>query len=72
MLDFSKYGEQLAIYRTTTDGRLWLKLQINVTDVPALFVILRNRTAERINIKQKIRSIENNYFKTQIISFVFL
>lgn len=55
MLDFSKYREQLAIYRTTTDGRLWRKLHITILDVPVLFVILRNRTAERINIKQNIR-----------------
>ena len=55
MLDFSNYHKQLAIFRTTTDGRLWRKFHINLTDVPALFVILRNRTAERIQTKQNIR-----------------
>ncbi|CAF1095207.1 unnamed protein product [Rotaria sp. Silwood1] len=50
MLDFSKYRDQIAIFRTTTDGKLWRKFNITMTDVPALFVILRNRTFERINI----------------------
>ncbi|CAF4924846.1 unnamed protein product, partial [Rotaria sp. Silwood1] len=50
MLDFSKYRDQIAIFRTTTDGKLWRKFNITMKDVPALFVILRNRTFERINI----------------------
>jgi len=52
MLDFSKYYEQLAIFRATTDGKLWQQFQINITDIPALFVILPNRTAEQIHTKQ--------------------
>jgi hypothetical protein len=52
MLDFSKYYEQLAIFRATTDGELWNKFNINITDVPALFVIFPNRTAQQINTKQ--------------------
>jgi hypothetical protein len=48
MLDFSKYYEQLAIFRATTDGRFWYQFQINITDTPALFVIHPNRTAEQI------------------------
>jgi hypothetical protein len=55
MLDFSKYYEQLAIFRTTTDGQLWQQFQLNVTDIPALLVILPNRTTERINIKWSIK-----------------
>jgi hypothetical protein len=55
MLDFSKYYEQLAIFRTTTDGRLWHQFQLNMTDIPALLVIHPNRTTERINIKQNIK-----------------
>ncbi|CAF0852105.1 unnamed protein product [Rotaria sordida] len=57
MLDFSKYRDQLAIFRTTTDGKLWRKFNVSITDVPALFVILRNRTAQRINIE---RNSSNN------------
>ena len=52
MLDFSKYCEQLAIFRATVDGRLWRQFNINITDIPALFVIHPNRTAEQINTKQ--------------------
>jgi hypothetical protein len=55
MLDFSKYYEQLAIFRATTDGRLWHKFHINMTDIPALFVILSNRTSEQINTKQNTK-----------------
>ncbi|CAF0990847.1 unnamed protein product [Rotaria sordida] len=52
MLDFSKYYEQLAIFRMTTDRKLWYKFQINMTDIPALFAIFPNRTVEQINTKQ--------------------
>ena len=55
MLDFSKYYEQLAMFRATTDGKLWEKFQINITDTPALFVIFPNRTAEQIDTKQQTR-----------------
>ena len=54
MLDFSKYYEHMAIFRTTTDGRLWHKFHINMTDTPALFVILRDRTVEQLKIKQNM------------------
>jgi hypothetical protein len=72
MLDFSKYYQQIAIFRTTTDGKLWRKFHINITDVPALFVILPNRTAERINIKQNIsENIDNrNLFNYAIRSYI--
>ncbi|UJR23754.1 hypothetical protein I4U23_026731 [Adineta vaga] len=56
ILDFSKYQEQMTIFRTTLDGRLWHKFHINITDVPALFVILKNRTAERIPVKHNRRN----------------
>ena len=48
MLDFSKYYEQLAIFRATTDGKLWQQFQINMTDLPALFIIHPNRTGEQM------------------------
>jgi hypothetical protein len=54
MLDFSKYYEQLAVFRTTTDGRLWHRFNINITDIPALFVIFRNQTTEQIHTKQNM------------------
>lgn len=57
MLDFSKYYEQLAIFRATTDGKLWENFQINITDIPALFVIHSNRIAEQINTKQNTKYI---------------
>ncbi|CAF1293407.1 unnamed protein product [Adineta ricciae] len=52
MLDFSNYRDQMTIFRTTTDGRLWRKLHVNNTDIPSLFVILKNRTAQRIPVQQ--------------------
>jgi hypothetical protein len=52
MLDFSKYYEQLTIFRATIDGRLWHKFHINMTDIPALFIIHPNRTTEQINTIQ--------------------
>lgn len=55
MLDFSKYYEQLAIFRATTDGTFWQLFQINATDIPALFVVFPNRTTEQIDIKQQSR-----------------
>jgi len=72
MLDFSKYYKQIAIFRTTTDGKLWRKFHMNRTDVPALFVILRNRTVERINIKQNIsENIDHrNLFNSAIRSYI--
>lgn len=53
MLDFSKYYEQLAIFRTTIDKKLWYKFQVNRSDIPALFAILRNGTVKSINTKQQ-------------------
>jgi len=72
MLDFSKYHKQIAIFRTTTDGKLWRKFHINVTDIPALFVILRNRTVERIHIKQNVsENVDNrNLFNSAIRSYI--
>ena len=55
MLDYSKYHDQLALFRTTTDGKLWRQFHLNITDVPALFVVLRNGTAQRILIKRNMR-----------------
>ena len=52
MLDFSKYYEQLTIFRATTDGKFWHQFQINITDIPALFIIHTNRTIEQIHTKQ--------------------
>lgn len=52
MLDFSKYSNDLSIFRTTTDGRLWKKFNVNSTELPALFVLLRNRTVQRIPIER--------------------
>lgn len=68
MLDFSKYYEQIAIFRTTTDGRLWRNFHLNLTDVPALFVILRNRTAERIIPPRNIST--RNTFHYAIRSYI--
>ncbi|CAF1093850.1 unnamed protein product [Adineta steineri] len=72
MLDFSKYHEQLSIFRTTTDGILWRKFHLNLTDVPALFVILHNRTAERIYAQQNIgNEFDNrNLFHSAIQSYI--
>ncbi|CAM2697009.1 unnamed protein product [Rotaria socialis] len=73
MLDFSKYYEQLAIFRTTTDKKLWYRFQINITDIPALFAILPNRTIEKINTKQE-NTNENigsrNLFNYAIRSYI--
>ena len=55
MLDFSKYYEQLAIFRKTTDNSLWDKLQFNITDTPILFAILPNRIVERIDTQQNTK-----------------
>ncbi|CAF3326317.1 unnamed protein product [Rotaria socialis] len=72
MLDFSQYREQIAICRTTTDGKLWHKFNISLTDVPALFVIFRNRTAQRINIERNNYSNidTRNSFNNGIRSFI--
>ncbi len=72
MLDFSQYHDQIAIFRTTTDGRLWLKFHINLTDVPALFLILGNRTAERLDIKRNISENidKRNLFYNIIRSYI--
>ncbi|CAF0743247.1 unnamed protein product [Rotaria sordida] len=72
MLDFSKYRDQLAIFRTTTDGKLWRKFNVSITDVPALFVILRNRTAQRINIERNSSNNIDNHdlFNNAIRSYI--
>ncbi|UJR25107.1 hypothetical protein I4U23_006466 [Adineta vaga] len=54
MLDFSKYHDQLAIFRTTIDGKLWIRFQLNISDTPALLIIRPNRTFERIDTKQNM------------------
>lgn len=69
MLDFSKYRDQITIFRTTTDGRLWRKLHINNTDIPSLFVILKNRTAQRIPVQQNKRYREE-YRSSRKLHFV--
>jgi hypothetical protein len=72
MLDFSKYRNQMAIFRTTTDGKLWRRFHLNITDVPALFVILRNRTAQRLDTRSNItNNIDNrNLFNYAIRSYI--
>jgi hypothetical protein len=72
MLDFSKYQNQIAIFRTTTDGKLWRRFHLNITDVPALFVILRNRTAHRLDTKQNItnNTANRNLFNYAIRSYI--
>lgn len=55
MLDFSKYREHLAIFRTTTEGTLWRTFDIPATDIPALFAVFRNGTTERINFEKSKR-----------------
>jgi hypothetical protein len=72
MLDFSKYRNQMAIFRTTTDGKLWRRFHLNITDVPALFVILRNRTAQRLDTRPNItNNIDNrNLFNYAIRSYI--
>ena len=55
MLDYSKYDDQLVIFRTTTDGKLWRQFHVNITDVPTLFAIQRNGTAQRIYVKGNAR-----------------
>ena len=55
MLDFSKYYEQLAIFRTTPEGTLWQIFRLNVTDIPALFIIYPNRTIEQMDTKQETK-----------------
>ena len=54
MLDFSKYYEQLAIFRTGTNSTLWRQFSMNITDVPVLFTVFRNRTIEQIKVPQNI------------------
>ncbi|CAF3331192.1 unnamed protein product [Rotaria sp. Silwood1] len=72
MLDFSKYYEQLAIFRMTTDKKLSYKFQINRTDVPVLFAVLPNSTVEQIiteqNTKENIGS--RNLFNYAIRSYI--
>lgn len=72
MLDFSKYQNQTAVFRTTTDGKLWRRFHINITDVPALFVILRNRTAIRLDTKANItnNTTNRNLFNYLIRSYI--
>lgn len=48
MLDFYQYHRQLTIFRTTIDGKLWRQFSLTLEDVPALLVIFRNRTVQRI------------------------
>lgn len=55
MLDFSKHQEELTIFRTTINGTLWHDFNISEVDIPALFVVFRNLTFERIKIQQAIR-----------------
>lgn len=72
MLDFSKYHSEISIFRTTTDGQFSRKFHVNRTDVPALFVILRNRTAQRLDLKQNSTSQINSrqFFKQLISSYI--
>src|SRR5271168_3999737 len=67
MLDFSKYQNQIAIFRTTTDGKLWRRFHLNITDVPALFVTLRNRTAQRLDTRP---NITNNIGNRNLFNYV--
>lgn len=62
----------MAIFRTTTDGKLWRRFHLNITDVPALFVILRNRTAQRLDTRSNItNNIDNrNLFNYAIRSYI--
>jgi hypothetical protein len=72
MLDFSKYQNQIAVFRTTTDGKFWRRFHLNITDVPALFVILRNRTAQRLDRKQILTNHtgSRNLFNYAIRSYI--
>lgn len=57
MLDFFKYQDQIAILRTTTDGKLWRQFKVSVTDLPALFVIFSNGTNERLPTDRNTRYV---------------
>ena len=59
MLDFSKYYEQLAIFRTAANSTLWHEYRMNITDVPVLFTVYRNRTIEQIKVPQNITYVES-------------
>ena len=60
MLDFSQYHQQLAIFRTTTDGKLRRHFPLTVEDVPALFVIFRNQTVQRIHTERSNRETSDH------------
>ena len=72
MLDFSKYQKEISIFRTTTDGKFWRRFRLNTNDVPALFVILRNRTAQRLDTKQPLTNNtgSRNLFNYLIRSYI--
>lgn len=67
MLDFSNYRDQITIFRTTTDGKLWRKFHVNLTDVPALFLLHRNRTIERIDSRNHSANMAYRTSFTNII-----
>ncbi|CAF0981773.1 unnamed protein product, partial [Didymodactylos carnosus] len=49
MLDFSKYHDQLAIYRTTNVEKVWEIFQLSMEDIPSLYIVYRNSTIERLD-----------------------
>lgn len=72
MLDFSEYQDKITIFRATTDGKLWRKFQLNLMDVPALFILHRNRTIERLDSPTN-RTDKTNYrnvFSNAIQSYI--
>lgn len=70
MLDFSRYYEQLVIFRTTPNATLWTRLQMNITDLPAVFAIFSNQTVERLELPANTRS-DNDLSKLRARRFSF-
>lgn len=60
------------IFRTTTDGKLWRKFQLNLPDVPALFILHRNRTIERLDspVNRTDKTNYRNVFHNAIQSHI--
>lgn len=55
MLDFSKYHQELAIFRTESNATLWQQLGMTIAEKPTLFAVFPNRTVDKID------ATENNY-----------
>lgn len=69
MLDFSKFHQELIIYRTESNATVWKQLGMTITEKPVVFAVFPNRTVEKIDVTSS-KDETTNKFDSAIRSYI--